>query len=437
MVPIDKIVEKFGKNSVIVDPLEMLCYSRDMSVHRGIPAAVVKPASTAQVSDLVRMAVQWNFAVIPRGAGSSVTGAILPIKPSVICDMSRMNRIKQIRLEDGFAVVEAGVVCADLNAAVAPHAFFAPDPGSSQVATIGGMVATNASGLRAVKYGTTKDHILTLEVVLPDGSVINTGTTAPKASFGYDLTRLMAAAEGTLGIITEITVKLVPTPPSWAIATAYFDVLENAGKSVSQILAEGIGLSICEIMDRSSIEVINSVMNLGLKPAEAMLIIEVDGHPAAVKDDIKKIVAICRANGAREADWWDDPAERARIWNGRRGLVASLSRVKPGARLIPIAEDFGVPISAIAETIRGAQAIARQHDATMATFGHVGDGNVHTTFIGDVRRREDWEKLRRCATQLVELVAGTGGTMSAEHGIGIAKAPFAQKVLGGALKVMK
>jgi glycolate oxidase subunit GlcD len=437
MVPIDKLVEKFGKDNVNTDRLEHLCYSRDMSVHRGIPSAIVTPTTTAMVSDLLKLASAGSFAVIARGAGSSVTGAILPVKPSVICDLCRMNRIKRIRHEDRFAVVEPGVVCADLNAALAPRAFFAPDPGSSSVATIGGMVATNASGLRAVKYGTTKDHVLALEAVLADGSVIRTGTTAPKVTFGYDLTRLLAASEGTLGIITEITVKLTPTPQYTAIATAYFDELENAGRSVSRILAEGIGLSVCEIMDRSSIDVINSVMAMGLKLSEAMLIMEVDGHKAAVKDDIEKIVAICRENGSTEARWSDDPAERMRMWNGRRGLVSSLSRVRPGARLIPVTEDFGVPISAIPDTIRGAQAIARRHEATLATFGHVGDGNVHTTFIGDVRRQEDWKKLRSCAAELVELVAGMNGTMSAEHGIGIAKAPFARRSLGDALEVMK
>ena len=437
MVPIAELVTKFGSENVNTDRLEHLCYSRDMSVHRGIPSAIVTPTSTAMVSDLLKMASAGNFAVIPRGAGSSVTGAILPVKPSVICDLCRMNRIKQIRHEDGFAVVEPGVICADLNAALAPRAFFAPDPGSSSVATVGGMVATNASGLRAVKYGTTKDHVLALEVVLSDGSVIRTGTTAPKATFGYDLTRLLAASEGTLGIITEITVKLTRSPQYTAIATASFDELENAGRSVSRILAEGIPLSVCEIMDRSSIDVINSVMAMGLKPSEAMLIMEVDGHRAAVKDEIEKIVAICRENGSTETRWTDDPAERMRMWNGRRGLVSSLSRVRPGSRLIPVTEDFGVPISAIPDTIRGAQAIARKYDATMATFGHVGDGNVHTTFIGDVRKPEDWKKLRGCASELVELVLGMQGTMSAEHGIGIAKAPFARRGLGDALGVMK
>ena len=437
MIPVQKLVDLFGADRVNTDRLEHLCYSRDMSVHRGIPEAIVTPTSAAMVAELLALASREGFAVIARGAGSSVTGAVLPVKPSVICDMCRMNRILRISHEDRFAVVEPGVVCQDLNAALAPRAFFAPDPGSSTVATIGGMVATNASGLRAVKYGTAKDHVMALEVVLPDGRVIRTGTIAPKSTFGYDLTRLFASSEGSLGIITELTVKLTPTPQYTAIATAAFDELEHAGRSVSVILAEGIGLSCCEIMDRASIDVINRVMKAGLPEAEALLIMEVDGHRAAVREDIERIVAVCRDNGAASARWSDDPAERARMWQGRRGLVPSLSRVMPGCRLIPVAEDFGVPISKIPDTIRGAQAIARKYDAMVATFGHVGDGNVHTTFIGDVRKAEDWEKLRGAANELVRFVAGIQGTMSAEHGIGIAKAPFAEIGLGSSLEVMR
>lgn len=436
-VPVEKLVDALGGGHVITDRLELLCYSRDMSVHRGIPDAIVMPEEAAMVSELLKIADREHFAVIARGAGSSVTGAILPVGPSVILDLCRMNKIKEISHENGFAVVEAGVVCADLNAALAPRSFFAPDPGSSSVATIGGMVATNASGLRAVKYGTTKDHVMALEVVLPDGKIIRTGTIAPKTTFGYDLTRLFSASEGSLGIITEITVKLTPMPQHAAIATAAFDELEDAGRSVSMILAEGIPLSCCEIMDRASIEVTNSVMKAGLPEADALLIMEVDGHRAAVRDDIEKIVALCRENRAREARWTDDPGERARMWQGRRGLVPSLSRVSPGCRLIPVAEDFGVPISRIPETIRGAQEIARRYDAQVATFGHVGDGNVHTTFIGDVRREEDWKKLRAAAEDLVKLVAGMNGTMSAEHGIGIAKAPFTRIGLGDSIDVMR
>ncbi len=432
-----EIKDVVGVENVRDDALERICYSRDMSVHRGVPDAIVFASRRREVIRIMEIAQREGLPVIPRGAGSSVTGAIMPVGRGIILDLCRMNRIKEIRHEDGFAVVEPGVVCADLNRALAPKSFFAPDPGSASIATIGGMAATNASGLRAVKFGTTRDHVMGLEAVLAGGRVLRTGTRAPKSSTGYDLTRLFITSEGTLGIITELTVKLTPTPQYTAFATATFDAVEDAGRSVSEILGSGIALSICEIMDRTSIRVVNTAMGLGLPDVASMLIMEVDGHPAAVKDEVSEIVQICRRNGALEARWSDDPAERGRVWAGRKGLVPSLSRVRPGYRLIPVAEDFGVPISRIPETIRRVESIARRHGIELATFGHVGDGNIHTTFIGDVRDAEGWKLIRAVSQDLVDLVVEMQGTMSAEHGIGIAKATYAGRELGESLEYMR
>jgi glycolate oxidase len=432
-----EIKDIVGGENVRDDSLERICYSRDMSVHRGVPDAIVYASNRDEVVRILEVADREGLPVIPRGAGSSVTGAIMPVGRGIILDLCRMNRIKEIRHEDGFAVVEPGVVCADLNAALAPQSFFAPDPGSASIATVGGMAATNASGLRAVKFGTTRDHVMGLEVVLAGGRVLQTGTRAPKSSTGYDLTRLFITSEGTLGVITELTVKLTPTPQYTAFATATFDAVEDAGRSVSQILAAGIALSICEIMDRTSIRVVNTAMDLGLPEVASMLIMEVDGHPAAVKDEVSEIVKICKRNGALESRWSDDPQERGRVWAGRKGLVPSLSRVKPGYRLIPVAEDFGVPISRIPETIRRVESIAGKHGIELATFGHVGDGNIHTTFIGDVRDPEGWKLIRAVSSDLVDLVVDMRGTMSAEHGIGIAKATYAGRELGEGLEYMR
>ncbi len=434
---IDEIREVVGAGDMRDDMLERVCYSRDMSIHRGVPEAIVFVKNRDEVVRILEIADRDGLPVIPRGSGSSVTGAIMPIGQGIIMDMCRMNRIVEIRHEDGFAVVEPGVICADLNRALAPRSFFAPDPGSASVATIGGMAATNASGLRAVKFGTTREHVMGLEVVLAGGKVLRTGTRAPKSSTGYDLTRLFVTSEGTLGVITELTVKLTPMPQYTAIAQATFDSVEDAGRSVSEILGAGIALSICEIMDRTSIRVVNSAMDVGLPEAGSMLIMEVDGHPVAVRDQVESIVRICKAQGAIDARWSDDPAERGRMWAGRKGLVPSLSRVKPAYRLIPVAEDFGVPISRIPETIRRVEAIAKKHGIELATFGHVGDGNIHTTFIGDVRDAKGWETIRAVSADLVDLVVEMKGTMSAEHGIGIAKATYAGRELGDSLEYMR
>ena len=419
-----------GSERVVDNDLERLCYSRDMSVHTGVPEAIVFAKTTEEISKILALCNREKMPVIPRGSGSSVTGAVIPVGRAVILDLCRMNRIKELAIEDRYAVVEPGVVCNDLNTALAPTAFFPPDPGSSVVATIGGMVALNASGLRAAKYGTTKDHVLALEVVLADGRVMRTGTRAPKTSSGYDFTRLMISSEGTLGVISEITVKVSPMPRFTAIATAYFTDVEDAGRSVSRIMSSGIAISACEIMDRVSLKTVNEAMKLGLPEAEAMLLIEVDGHPVQVREDIEQVVDICRKNKAAQADWSEDPATRLKMWQGRKGLVSSLSLVKPGYRLIDIMEDMGVPVSRIPEAIRKAQEISKRNGIEIATFGHVGDGNLHTAFVIDPRNKAEWDVLYKAAYELVDMAVKMKGTLTAEHGIGLAKAPYIGRELG-------
>ncbi len=422
--------EIVGPDRVVDNDLERLCYSRDMSVHTGTPLAIVFAKTTEEISKILALCNREKMPVIARGSGSSVTGAIIPVGPAIILDLGRMNRITEINVADRYAVVEPGVVCNDLNAALAPGAFFPPDPGSSVVATIGGMVALNASGLRAAKYGTTKDHVLALEVVLADGRVMRTGTRAPKTSSGFDFTRLFISSEGTLGIISEITVKVSPIPKFTAIATAYFEDVEDAGLAVSEIMASGVAISACEIMDRVSLRTVNEAMKLGLPEAEAMLLIEVDGHPVQVREDIERVVAISKSHKASPAEWSEDPTVRLRMWQGRKGLVSSLSLMKPGYRLIDIMEDMGVPVSQIPKAIKKAQEISRRHGIEIASFGHVGDGNLHTVFVIDPRNKNEWDVLYKAAYELVDLAVSMNGTLTAEHGIGLAKAPYIGRELG-------
>lgn len=434
---VQPLLEVLDEELVITDPLELTCYARDMSIHYGRPEAIVVPETVQQVQQVMAWAHRTGTAVTPRGSGTSVTGAILAFTGGVVMDLCRLNRIVDIRRDDGLAVVEAGVICRDLNVALEPSHFFAPDPGSSSVCTIGGMVACNASGLRAVKYGTTKDHVLGLKVVLPDGRLITTGSDAPKNSSGLDLTRLLVCSEGTLGIIVEVTVKILPKPQKVAFARALFDSVEAAGHTVAEILARGIPLAVCEIMDRVSIKVVNQATSLGLPEADAMLVMEVDGHPAAVDDQIRQIREVALANGAVEATADDDPAARGKLWRGRQALVPSLSRIEAGKRLIPVCEDFGVPISKIPETIRRTQALAESFDILVATFGHVGDGNIHATFIGDVRSQEDWDKIRGMGEGLIDLALELGGTLTAEHGVGLARSPYLHREHGEGVNVMR
>jgi glycolate oxidase subunit GlcD len=433
-----KLQEIFGNENVHLAMAERICYSRDMSVHVGIPDAVVFAETAGQVSKLLALANQERIPVVPRGSGTSVTGAVIPTEGGIVLDLSRMDRIEGVDLSNFRAVVQPGVVCGRLNAALKEHGlFFPPDPGSSAIATIGGMIATNASGLRAVKYGTTKDYVTGLDVVLADGSCITTGTAAPKASAGYDLTRLFVCSEGTLGVVVKAALKVIPAPARVAIAVAFFPTLDAAGTAVMDILMQGIPLCAGEIMDAVSISVVREAMKLTMPDVQAMLLLEVDGEKESVKEQIRAIEECCRKRGGIDVRATEDPAERAQFWRGRAGLVSALCRLRPGYRLIPICEDFGVPIPKIADAIRGAQEIAKKNDILIATFGHVGDGNVHTTFVVDTRKKEEWERMRPAADELVDLAMKLGGTVSAEHGIGYAKSPFFEREVGSSLDLMR
>jgi glycolate oxidase len=434
---VEKLKEIVGEQNVVTDELELICYSRDMSVHVGYPDVIVFPSSSQEVSRIMALANENKIPVTPRGSGTSVTGAVLPLFGGIVLDFGKMNRIREIKLEDRYIVVEPGVICQDLNKALSPSHFFPPDPGSSSICTVAGMVSTNASGVRAIKYGTTKDYVLGLEVVLASGEIIRTGTKAPKTSSGYDLTRLFVSAEGTLGIITEITFRIVPIPEYVAFSVASFGSMDDAGSAISEIFSSGIPLSACEILDNISIKVVSESMAMDLEGIESMLMMEVDGNKEAVKRHIDKILDICKKNNGKDLKWSDDPNERVEIWKVRSGLVSALSRFREGFRLIPIAEDFGIPISKIPNAIREAQKISKDNDITIASFGHIGDGNLHTTFILDVRDKDEWGKIKKVADELISIPMRYGGTVTAEHGVGRARVPFLDKEHGHAIDVMR
>ncbi len=435
---IDEIAEIVGSEHVFDDPVECLCYSRDMSVHQGVADAVVFPKTTEQISAIMKLAHRDKIPVTPRGTGSCVTGAVLPVRGGLLLDLHLMNNILEINRKDFYARLEPGVQCMPLNNTLAKdNLMFPPNPGSEAIATVGGMVSTNASGHRAVKYGTTRDYIKGLKVVLADGTVIETGTTVPKSSLGYDLTHLFCAAEGTLGVITEVIVKLEPKPEYGALALAIFGDLNAAGDAVTEVTTSGIKLAGCEVLDRFSLKVVEEALGKDVSKIEALLIMEADGAKEVVLRDMNRIEEICKKFHVQEFEWTDDPKRREELMAARGKLVPTLSRIKPGNRLIPIAEDFGVPPSKLPETIRRAQAISEKHNIVISTFGHVGDGNVHTTFVADVRSRDEWDRLKMAVEDLVETAMEMKGTLSAEHGTGITRAPHIEQELGPAMEVMR
>jgi glycolate oxidase subunit GlcD len=434
----DEIAQIVGPENVHTEYIERLCNSRDMSVHQGIADAVVYAKTTEQVSAIMKLAHRDKVPVTARGSGTSTTGAVLPVRGGILLDLHNMNKILEINKKDFYARVEPGVICMQLNTVLGKEGLmFPPNPGSEIIATIGGMVSTNASGHRAVKYGTTKDYIKGLKVVLADGTVVETGSITPKTSLGYDLTRLFCAAEGTLGIITEIVCKLEPKPEYAALALAIFGDVNAAGDAVTEVTTSGIKLAGCEIMDKNSIKVVEKALGKDVTKIEALLIMEGDGAKEVVIKDMNRIGEICKKYGVLEYEWTDNPSRREEMMRARGGLVPTLSRIKPGNRLVAIAEDLGVPSTKIPETIRKAQEIAKKYNILIATFGHVGDGNVHTTFVCDVRSRDDWNRLKPAAEELVKIALEAKGTLSAEHGTGLTRAPHIELQMGPSFEIMR
>jgi glycolate oxidase subunit GlcD len=435
---IKTLTDIVGAPNITASPVDCLAYSRDMSIHVGIPQAVVFAKDTQQVSEILRLANSEKVPVIARGTGSSVTGAVLPIKGGVILDFTRMNAVLEINKADGYAIVEPGIICNALNAKLAPTHFFPPDPGSAPIATIGGMIATNASGVRAAKYGTTRDYVKALTVVLADGRVIETGDLAPKSSAGYDLTRLFATSEGTIGIITRAVLKILPMPEYEAFAKASFPDVDTAGKAVERIFTSGLELATCEILDNICLDVCRDALKMDIpKEVNCQLFMGIDGPKSAVREQIKEIDEICKEVGGIENIWSDNPVEKARLFAARGALVPAMSRLQPGYRLVPLVEDFGVPISRIPETIAEVQQIGKKYGFPVATFGHIGDGNLHATFIMNPAVPEQWTKVKNIALEFIDMTLKHKGTVSAEHGIGMAKSPYIGRQLGEALNVMK
>jgi len=435
---IQRIEGIVGGENVRTDEIERLCYSRDLSVHEGIPDVIVFSKDTEEVSKVLAIANEEKIPVTPRGSGTSAVGGALAAKGGILLDLSRMDHIVEINRKEGYVIAEPGVICNNLNMALAPTHFFPPDPASAALASLGGMVSTNASGNRALKYGTTKQYVLGLEVVMADGRTITTGSTLAKTSAGYDLTHLFTQSEGTLGVITKVILKILPMPEYIAFGEARFSSLMDAGKAAEEILTSGIALSSCEILDKTSIDVVNKAMGLNIpEMVESILFIEIDGNKGPVKANIRKIDKICKANRGIGNRWDDDPAKRLKMWAARQGIIASLSKVKRGSRLQSVVEDFGVPITKIPETIGEIQKISQKHNFPIATFGHIGDGNLHAVIISDPRSKSEWDIVRKVGNDFVDLTLRLKGTLTAEHGIGMAKSPYIRLELGESHRVMK
>jgi len=417
-----ELIKIVGEDNYTERLIDMVSYSYDASEHSHRPSCGVWPASAEQVSEILKLANREQIPVIPRGAGTGLSGMSVPAKGGIVLDLNRMNKILGISIEDRLAIVQPGVVYAALESALAPYGFFfPPDPASGKVSTLGGNVATNAGGVKGAKYGTTRDYVLGLQVVLPDGRMMRTGSKAIKSVSGYDLTRLFVGSEGTLGVVTEIILKINPKPRATSTALATFDNLEDAGHAVTEIMHSGILPSVLEILGRETIVAINQNTDLNLPEVDAMLLVETDGYTSGETEyQMKKILNIFRKNHAQEVKEAKSEAEVTELWKARKSAYAVLARIKTHFVL----EDVTVPIGKVAKMLRGVNEIAKKYNLQIATFGHAGDGNLHPQILYDGYDPDQVKRMEAASGELFKLAISLEGTLTGEHGIGLSKARY-------------
>jgi glycolate dehydrogenase FAD-linked subunit len=411
-----------GKEWFLDEPEDLATYSYDGFLPEFLPDGVVVPATTDEVSRIMRVAKREKINAVPRGAGTNICGGSTAKNGGIIMAFHRMDRIIEIDIADRCAVVQPGVVNADLQKEAAKCGLmYPPDPASMFVSTMGGNVALNAGGPRGVKYGVTRDYLLGLEVVLASGDVMRTGGRNLKDVSGYNLTQLVCGSEGTLGIVTEITVRLVPLPPAKATLQAVFFDLGDAAKTVSAIIESGIVPTTLELLDRVVLDVIRDYGGAEFSgEAEALLLIEVDGESDLVNRQARHIEQFCSERGAIEVNRATSPEEAERVWQARRTAFGAVASLRPNC----IVEDATVPVRRLPEMIGKVVELAEKYRLKIGVLAHAGDGNLHPLIMTDLRDREEMERIDRALDELFETALGMGGTLSGEHGIGIAKKRF-------------
>ncbi|WP_439112354.1 FAD-binding oxidoreductase [Hydrogenophaga sp.] len=410
-------------------------HGRDESVYDvPPPAAVVFAQSTQDVADAVALAARYQVPVIPFGVGSSLEGHLLAVQGGISIDVSRMNTVLSINAEDLTVTVQPGVTRKAVNEAVKSEGLFFPiDPGAD--ASIGGMTATRASGTNAVRYGTMRENVLALEVVTASGEVIRTGTRAKKSSAGYDLTRLMVGSEGTLGVITEVTLKLYPLPEAISAATCSFPSIEAAVRTTIQVIQMGIPIARCELIDAGTVRMVNAHSKLGLRE-EHMLLMEFHGSPASVKEQAETVQEIASEFGGNAFEWATTPEERTRLWTARHNAYFAAIQSKPGCRAV--STDTCVPISRLADCLLDSVAEADASGIPYFLVGHVGDGNFHFGYLIDPTKPEEREQAEVLNNLLVARALRLEGTCTGEHGVGLHKMDFLLTEAGsGAVDMMR
>lgn len=419
-----------GKENVLSSYDELYAYSTDSTNITNpdeIAEAVVFPLNTQQVSKIMQYAYLNSIPVVARAAGTNVCGACLPKKGGIILDFARMNKIIEINKNNLFCIVEPGVVIEDLQKAVEKFdLFYPPDPSNLKVSMIGGSIGLSSGGPHTFKYGSTKDYIIDLEVVLSDGTVMHTGSSCSKDVTGYNMTQLFVGSEGTLGIVTKATVKLIPRPEAKRVMLAYYDSLEDTSKTVNEIISNLITPSVIDLIDQNTIKTIESFYPCGmLTDKAAALLIEIDGFKENLDKQYEKIIEICKRNNSSYIQTASTKEEEEKIWVSRRSSFGATAKLAPNV----VTEDVVVPREHIVELVNGIKKICDKYNLKTCIMGHIGDGNIHPNIALDLRNPAELNNFKQAKKELFELALSLNGRLSGEHGIGCEKSEFIEKAL--------
>ncbi len=432
-----KKLEKItGKSRCSRSKEDCICYSYDAITKNCMPDAIIFPENVDEISKILKLANKENFFVIPRGNGTGTTGGSLPVQGGIVLVLTNLNKIIEIDSENFTAIVEPGVITGDFHKIVEKKGmFYPPDPSSSNFSTLGGNIAECAGGPRAVKYGVTKDYIIGLEAVLPTGEIIKTGVKTAKGVVGYDLTKLITGSEGTLAVITSITIRLIPLPKAIKTMTAVFDKIEDAAVCVAKIMKSGIVPRTVEYLDNASIVCAESFAKMGLPVnAGAMLIIETDGNAAEAENAVKELAEICKKNKASTITIASDESETKKLWDARKAVSPALYMYGPDK----INEDIVVPRSKIPDIVKKIESLKKETGLTMVSFGHAGDGNIHFNIMLDKKDYNQLQKAEKAIEEIFDYTIALNGTLSGEHGVGIKKSKYITKEIGSVeIELMK
>ncbi|GAE27103.1 glycolate dehydrogenase [Halalkalibacter wakoensis JCM 9140] len=424
-----KLIAIVGEDNFFDSEENLVVYSYDATPnYQAMPDAVLKPKNTSEVQDIVKVCNEYKVPIVPRGSGTNLCAGTCPLEGGIVLLFTHMNKMIEIDEENLTVTVQPGMITLDLiNAVEEKGLFYPPDPSSMKISTIGGNINENSGGLRGLKYGVTRDYVMGLEIVLPNGEVIRTGGKLAKDVAGYDFTRLMVGSEGTLGIITEATLKLIPTPETKKTMLVLFDSLEGAGAAVQAIISNKIIPATLEFLDQGTLEVVEDFAKIGL-PTDvgAVLLIEQDGPSEIVERDMEKMKEVCEHSNALSIQVAKTEEEGLALTTARRAALSALARKKPTT----ILEDATVPRSKIAEMVHAINEIAKKFDVEICTFGHAGDGNLHPTCMTDARNEEEIHRVEEAFAEIFAKAIELGGTITGEHGVGVMKSPYLAWKLG-------